>query len=638
MVGGAKIPQTCTSSGVRSTEEMDSAINDLTSKFANPVPILRDSMIIMGVTNLQNEFGDMRTSWLQMRKEKRLYRSSIEVIGEAIRIMVSQNVNPRGYGKRQSYRVKAEIPNFARNLDIEVVLDWLYEVKKFFDIIEVPKEEQVKVVAYKLHGGAGAWWQREQDNRRAQGRRPVDTWMRMKWMIKETDEQSVARYISGLNSSIKERLSLTPIWYVDQAQNIAMNAERMASKLGVSSKVCGTGVDKNKESQPINSNPYARPTSDKCFRCGELGHRSNVCPKRSTYYSVESGNKGLIIDEVFQEEDEELKYTKPLDGELLSSQPNPILVLIRLGGFKGPTLKGDGDCKAHLAIGKHYNELVTCDVVDMEACHVLLERPKQHGVDATHQVASPKEFQAKRKETGVSYALVVKGVEDDMENAISTVNRISFHITFAMSTQQDIYDAGSENRPPMLNKDNYVPWSSRLLRYAKSKPNGKLLYNFIMHGLFVKRMIPEPGDPDRDVPNAETFHEQTNEELTKKDIKQMEADDQAIQTILMGLPEDIYVVVDSCETTQEIWLRVQQMMKGSDIRLKRKRLNCLMNGKGLLLLTGNRLNLTIITKDLHQVDYTQLYDLLMMNQEEVNELRAERLAKTHDPLALMENC
>ncbi|GKB77146.1 RNA-directed DNA polymerase [Tanacetum coccineum] len=36
-------------------------------------------------------------------------------------------------------------------------------------------------------------------------------------------------------------------------------------------------------------------------------------------------------------------------------------------------------------------------------------------------VASPKEFQAERKETGVSYALVVKGVEDVMENAIPAV-------------------------------------------------------------------------------------------------------------------------------------------------------------------------------------------------------------------------
>nr|GFA68746.1 hypothetical protein [Tanacetum cinerariifolium] len=62
-----------------------------------------------------------------------------------------------------------------------------------------------------------------------------------------------------------------------------------------------------------------------------------------------------------------------------------------------------------------------------------------------------------------------------------------------MSTQQDIYATGSENRPPMLNKDNYVLWSSLLLRYARSKPNRKLIYNSIMNGLYVRRMIPEPG-------------------------------------------------------------------------------------------------------------------------------------------------
>ncbi|GJY27400.1 hypothetical protein Tco_0402126 [Tanacetum coccineum] len=51
-----------------------------------------------------------------------------------------------------------------------------------------------------------------------------------------------------------------------------------------------------------------------------------------------------------------------------------------------------------------------------------------------------------------------------------------------MSTQQDIYATGSENHPPMLNKENYVPWSSRLLCCAKSRPNGKLIYNSIMNG------------------------------------------------------------------------------------------------------------------------------------------------------------
>ncbi|GJV59420.1 hypothetical protein Tco_1465520, partial [Tanacetum coccineum] len=88
--------------------------------------------------------------------------------------------------------------------------------------------------------------------------------------------------------------------------------------------------------------------------------------------------------------------------------------------------------------------------------------------------------------------------------------------------------------------------SSRLLRYAKSRPNGKLIYNSIMSGPYVRRLIPEPGDADRDVLVNETFHGQTKDELTENELKQVEADDQAIQTILLGLPEDIYATVNSC--------------------------------------------------------------------------------------------
>nr|GEW73774.1 hypothetical protein [Tanacetum cinerariifolium] len=41
------------------------------------------------------------------------------------------------------------------------------------------------------------------------------------------------------------------------------------------------------------------------------------------------------------------------------------------------------------------------------------------------------------------------------------------------------------------------------------------------------------------------------------------------------------------------------------------------------------------TKDLHTVDYTQLYNFLKYNQKEVDELKAKRLTKTQDPPALM---
>nr|GFC95423.1 hypothetical protein [Tanacetum cinerariifolium] len=58
-------------------------------------------------------------------------------------------------------------------------------------------------------------------------------------------------------------------------------------------------------------------------------------------------------------------------------------------------------------------------------------------------------------------------------------------------------------------------------------------------------MIPEPGDANCDINLTETSHLQTDDELSDKELKQIEADDQAIQSILLGLPEDIYAAVDS---------------------------------------------------------------------------------------------
>nr|GEX98086.1 hypothetical protein [Tanacetum cinerariifolium] len=221
-----------------------------------------------------------------------------------------------------------------------------------------------------------------------------------------------------------------------------------------------------------------------------------------------------------------------------------------------------------------------------------------------------------------------------------------------MSTQQDIYAAGSESRPPMLNKENYVPGSSRLLRYAKSRPNGKLIYNSILNGPYVRRMIPEPGDANRKVTVTETFYVQTDDELSDKELNQIEDNDQAIQTTLLGLPEDIYAAIDSCETAQEIWFTSNE---GESIESYYHRFLKLMNdlkrnkhfpekiSSNMKFLNNLQpewiRHVTIVhqTKDLHTADYTQLYDFLKYNQKEVDELKTERLAKTQDPLALMAN-
>nr|GEV82797.1 hypothetical protein [Tanacetum cinerariifolium] len=190
----------------------------------------------------------------------------------------------------------------------------------------------------------------------------------------------------------------------------------------------------------------------------------------------------------------------------------------------------------------------------------------------------------------------------------------------------------------MLNKENYVPWSSRLLRYAKSRPNGKLIHNSIINGPYVRRMIPEPGDTNRDVIVNETFHIQTNDELTEKELKQIEADDQSIQTILLGLSKDIYAAVDR-ESIEFYYHRFLKLM--NDLKRNKhfpKKIASNLKFLNNLQPEWNR-HVTIIhqTKDLHTADYTQLYDFLKYNQKEVDELKAERLESLQDPLTLMEN-
>nr|GEV90107.1 putative ribonuclease H-like domain-containing protein [Tanacetum cinerariifolium] len=203
----------------------------------------------------------------------------------------------------------------------------------------------------------------------------------------------------------------------------------------------------------------------------------------------------------------------------------------------------------------------------------------------------------------------------------------------------------------MLNKENYVPWSSHLLRYAKSRPNGKLIHNSILNCPYVRKMIPEPGDTNREITITKTFHLQTDDELSNKELKHIEADDQAIQTILLGLPEDIYTVKaklfnewerftsNEGESIESYYHRFLKLM--NDLKRKKhfpEKIASNLKSLNNLQPEWSR-HVTIIhqTKDLHTADYTQSYNFLKYNQKEVDELKAERIAKTQDPLALMAN-
>nr|GEY38348.1 hypothetical protein [Tanacetum cinerariifolium] len=205
----------------------------------------------------------------------------------------------------------------------------------------------------------------------------------------------------------------------------------------------------------------------------------------------------------------------------------------------------------------------------------------------------------------------------------------------------------------MLNKDNYVPWSSRLLRYAKSRPNGKLIHNSIINGPYVRRMIPEPGDPNREVHVNKTFHVQTDDELTERNLNKLKPMIKPFRLFFLqmmkgsdiGIQEKKAKLFNECErftstdgeSIKSYYYRFLKLINDFK-RNKHFPEKIASNLKFLNNLQPEWSRHVIIvhqTKDLHTVDYTQLYDFLKYNQKEVNDLRAERLVKTQDPLALM---
>lgn len=53
--------------------------------------------------------------------------------------------------------MKIDLPSFNGNLDVEDFFNWIKNVESFFDYMNTPEENKVKLVALKLKGGASAW-------------------------------------------------------------------------------------------------------------------------------------------------------------------------------------------------------------------------------------------------------------------------------------------------------------------------------------------------------------------------------------------------------------------------------------------------------------------------------------------------
>ncbi|GJV19781.1 putative receptor protein kinase ZmPK1 [Tanacetum coccineum] len=170
-----------------------------------------------------------------------------------------EDADPTNQKKNHMPRIKADIPTFSGSLNIEDFLDWVSETEKYFELMDIPEDSQVKYVTYKLRGGALSWWANLQTGRRCQRKQPIRTWRKMKRVmfarflpvdyeqtlnslyqncrkysrtvseyaeefmrlasrneLSESDAQQVARFNNGLRYDIQAIICLQTTWTLDE--------------------------------------------------------------------------------------------------------------------------------------------------------------------------------------------------------------------------------------------------------------------------------------------------------------------------------------------------------------------------------------------------------------------------------------
>nr|GEZ52148.1 hypothetical protein [Tanacetum cinerariifolium]GEZ54312.1 hypothetical protein [Tanacetum cinerariifolium] len=120
--------------------------------------------------------------------------------------------------------------------------------------------------------------------------------------------------------------------------------------------------------------------------------------------------------------------------------------------------------------------------------------------------------------------------------------------------------SGADNRPPMLEKDMYDSWKSRMELYMLNKQHGQIILESVESGPLLWPTIKD---------NGVTRLKKYSELSTTKAI-QANCDVKATTIILQGLPPEVYVLVSTHKVAKELWERIQMLMQGTSLT-KQKR-------------------------------------------------------------------
>ncbi|GJU50258.1 hypothetical protein Tco_1219813 [Tanacetum coccineum] len=116
--------------------------------------------------------------------------------------------------------------------------------------------------------------------------------------------------------------------------------------------------------------------------------------------------------------------------------------------------------------------------------------------------------------------------------------------------------SGADNRPPMLEKDMYDSWKSRMELYMMNRQHGRMILESVENGPLIWPTIEENG-----VTRPKKYSE-----LSATKAIQADCDVKATNITLQGLPPKVYVLVSNHKVvTKELWERIQLLMQGTSL-------------------------------------------------------------------------
>nr|GFA50605.1 hypothetical protein [Tanacetum cinerariifolium] len=114
---------------------------------------------------------------------------------------------------------------------------------------------------------------------------------------------------------------------------------------------------------------------------------------------------------------------------------------------------------------------------------------------------------------------------------------------------------GAENHPPMLEKDMYDSWRSRMELYMLNRQHGRMILESVEHGPLLWPSVTE----DRETRLKKYF------ELSSAEATQADCDVKATNIIFQALPPEIYALVNTHKVAKDLWERIQMLMQGTSL-------------------------------------------------------------------------